>query len=44
MTDKINRKVTDTQEISVSADGKTLTMTMHIPGRSEPDVRVFERE
>jgi hypothetical protein len=44
MTDKINRKVTNTQEISVSADGKTLTMTMHIPGRSEPDVRVFERE
>jgi len=44
MTDKISGKVRDTQEISVSPDGKTLTMTVHIPGRSEPDVQVFERE
>jgi hypothetical protein len=44
MTDKISGKVRDTQEISVSADGKTLTITVHIPGRSEPDVQVFERE
>jgi hypothetical protein len=44
MTDKISGKVRDTQEISISADGKTLTMTAHIPGRSQPDVRVFERE
>jgi hypothetical protein len=44
MTDKISGKVTDTQEISVSVDGKMLKITMHIPGRSEPDVRVFERE
>ena len=39
ITDKISGKVKDTQEISVSADGKTLTMTVHIPGRSEPNVR-----
>jgi hypothetical protein len=44
MTDKISGKVRDTQEISVSADGKTLTITVHIPGRSEPDVQVFEKE
>jgi len=44
MTDKISGKVRDTQEISVSPDGKTLTMTVHITGRSAPDVQVFERE
>jgi hypothetical protein len=44
MTDKISGKITETQEISVSTDGRTLTMTAHIPGRSQPDVRVFERE
>jgi len=30
--------------MEVSADGKTLTMTMYIPGRSAPNVRVFDRE
>jgi len=30
--------------VEVSADGKTLTMTMHIPGRSALNVRVFDRE
>jgi len=44
LTDKINGKVTDSQQVEVSADGRTLTMTMHIPGRSEPNVRVFDRE
>ena len=44
MTDKSNGKVMDRQEISVSQDGKTLTITAHIPGRSEPDVMVFERQ
>jgi hypothetical protein len=34
----------DTQEIEVSSDGKTLTMTIHIPGRSKPDIQVFDRE
>ena len=43
MTDKIGGKVRDTREISVSPDGKTLTITLHIPGRSEPDLQVFER-
>ena len=44
ITDKINGKVRDTQEISVSPDGNTLTITVHIPGRSEPNIQVFERE
>ena len=44
VTDKISGKVRDTQEVGVSADGKTLTITVHIPGRSEPNVQVFERE
>ncbi len=44
LIDKIGGKVVDTQEISVSEDGKTLTMTVHVPGRSEPNVLVFDRE
>jgi hypothetical protein len=44
MTRKIAGKVLDTQEIEVSSDGKTLTMTIHIPGRSKPDIQVFDRE
>ncbi|MFY9748934.1 MAG: hypothetical protein WA891_18825 [Acidobacteriaceae bacterium] len=44
MTDKRGEKVTDTREIRLSADGKTLTMTVNGPGRREPDVLVFERE
>ncbi len=42
--DKISGKVRYTQQIEVSADGKTLTMTVHIPGRYKPDVMVFNRE
>jgi len=44
MTDKAGGKVLDTREIGISPDGKTLTMTIHWPGRSEPDVLVFHRE
>lgn len=44
LTDKYKGKISDTQEITVSEDGKTLTMTVHVPGRSEPDVLVFEKE
>ena len=44
LTDKIGGKVVDTQEASVSEDGKSLTMTVHQPGRSEPNVFVFDRE
>jgi hypothetical protein len=44
MTDKVGGKVIDKREIRVSPDGKTLTMTIHAPGRSQPDVLVFDRE
>jgi hypothetical protein len=44
LTGKFNGKVTDTQEIKLSADGKTLTMTVHAAGRSEPNILVFERQ
>jgi len=42
--DKIDGKTLYRQEIEVSADGKTLTMTVHIPGREKPDLMVFDRE
>jgi hypothetical protein len=44
MTDKINSKITNTRQIQLSADRKTLTMTVHVPGRREPDILVFERQ
>jgi len=44
ITDKFNSKVTDTQEINLSSDGKTLTMAIHIVGRTEPNLLVFERQ
>ena len=44
MTDKINGKVRDTQQVELSPDGKTLTMTFSIPGRSKPNIMVFDRE
>jgi hypothetical protein len=44
LTDKIESKVLDTQEVEISGDGKTLTITTHIPGRSKPNVQVFERQ
>jgi hypothetical protein len=44
ITDKIAGKVRDTQEISVSPDGKSLTITIRVPGWSEPNIQVFDRE
>jgi hypothetical protein len=44
LTDKFNGKVTDTQEIQLSSDGKTLTMTVHTAGRTEPNILMFERQ
>jgi hypothetical protein len=44
MTDKTGGNVIDTWEIRISPDGKTLTLTIHAPGRSEPDVLVLDRE
>ncbi len=44
ITDKANGKVTDTEEIGLSADLRTLTITMHYVGREQPNVLVFERK
>lgn len=44
MTNKYKGAVLDTREIMVSPDGKTLTLTVHTPGKSDPDVRVFDRQ
>lgn len=44
ITDKANGKVMDTEEIGLSADLNTLTITTHIPGRDKPIVMVFERK
>jgi len=44
LTDKVGGKVVDTQEISISPDSNTLTMTIHVPDRSDPNVLVFDRQ
>jgi hypothetical protein len=44
MTDQMNGKLFDTQQIELSPDGKTLTMATSIPGQSKPNLMVFDRE
>jgi hypothetical protein len=44
LTDKIDDKVRDTQEMTVSADGKTMTVRIESSGRTRPNVLVFEKE
>ncbi|HET7785272.1 MAG TPA: hypothetical protein VFL36_04835 [Myxococcales bacterium] len=44
LKDKTNGKLDDTREISLSRDGKTLTITVHQRGRTHPSVLVFARE
>jgi hypothetical protein len=43
LTDTIDGKATDTQQLVLSPDRKTLTITVHPTGRREPNVMVFER-
>lgn len=43
ITDKAAGTVSDTRELRLSADLKTLTVTVHIPGRVQPNVMVFAR-
>jgi hypothetical protein len=43
VTDKANGKPTDTQEIGLSPNLKTLTITTHVPGGDRPSVMVYER-
>jgi hypothetical protein len=42
-TDKLNGKIMDTQQLMLSADGKTLTLTVHKAGMRLPNVLVFDR-
>lgn len=44
LTNKVAGNVVATQEITISEDGKTLTITIRRPARSVPDVLVFERQ
>jgi hypothetical protein len=44
ITDKAQGKLTDARSYKLSPDGKTLTLTLHLPGQSSPNVLVFERE
>ncbi|QNI34586.1 hypothetical protein H7849_12210 [Alloacidobacterium dinghuense] len=44
VTEKIKDKLMDTQQIELSPDHNTLTMTIYDPGRSKPNILVFERE
>ncbi len=44
ITDKAGDKVRDTEDIALSVDLKTLTITVHLVGRDKPNVLVFERK
>ena len=44
ITNKRDGKVTGTEGITLSSDGKTLTMTIHPAGRTAPNILVFERQ
>lgn len=44
ITDKINSKATAVEQIELSPDLKTLTITVHTVGKSKPDILVFDRE
>jgi len=44
VTDKVKGEVLDTTQFMVSADGKTLTMTVHDKGQSKPVTYVYDRD
>jgi hypothetical protein len=44
ITTTISGKVASTQETTLSSDGKTMTMTVHAPGKTVPSTFVFERQ
>jgi hypothetical protein len=44
ITDKAEDKVTDTRQVELSPDLRTLTMTVHPVGRSKGNILVFDRE
>ena len=44
LTKKLKAKITETREITVSHDRKTLTMTRHLVDQRIPNVLIFDRE
>jgi hypothetical protein len=44
ITDKAGANVSVIEEIGLSADLKTLTVTVHIPGHDKPTVMIFNRQ
>ncbi len=44
ITDKMNGKLFDSQKIDLSPDATTLTITTTVPGRTKPNIQVFDRE
>jgi hypothetical protein len=44
ITDKYKEKAYATEDVGLSADAKTLTMTVHFTGRDKPNVLVFDRQ
>ena len=44
ITHKYNGKVTATEEVGLSADLKTLTITLHFVGRDKPNIMVYQRQ
>jgi len=44
ITHKFNGKVTGTEDVRLSADLKTLTITLHFADRDKPDVMVYQRQ
>lgn len=44
VSDKINGKLADTEEIKISPDHNVLTMTIQSVGQTRPEIRVFDRE
>ena len=44
VTAKLNDKFRQTSQYSISADGKTLTLTVHLVDQRAPNVFVFDRE
>lgn len=44
LTDKVNGEIVDKQQVELSSDLKTLTISVRTPNQSKPNILVFERE
>ena len=44
LTKKLKDKIIETREMTVSSDGKTLTMTRHLVDQRLPNILIFDRE